>query len=238
VESRNIGSGWNFATVISGGGRLMLALKPDGHMLAYQRNGYVDGKPLWASQPVPAGNTWQGFKSIFSGGENVVYGIRQNGDLMWSVYQGGQWAPQRQVDNGWGHFKKVCGAGYGLIYALQEDGVLLRYNHIGYLTGDATWQSFRKRGIGPIAPETHYESLGSGWGQYRDVLPGADGVVYGIANDGRIYWYRFGTRPAAGALRKVLLPGDHLEGPVEVGQGRATYLLAFPLTPGVVPAIH
>ncbi|BCG60965.1 hypothetical protein PUR_43900 [Paenibacillus sp. URB8-2] len=185
----------------------------------YGHDGAEDGSPRWRG-PRVVGNGWNSFKSIFSGGEYVVYGILPNGDLLWYRHHdapsgGTNWPSAVKVGWGFADMAKVFSGGYGIIYAIRKDGVLLRYKHLGYLTGTFDWEQGKE--------------IGTGWGGFQEVVASGDGVLYAFTHDGKILWYRYGERkPPTGGTPWVggstsltgghmhMLTGPFWEGPVEI----------------------
>ncbi|MCW5716225.1 MAG: hypothetical protein KIS68_00185 [Bauldia sp.] len=188
---KKVGNGWGgFSSVFNGGGAFIYAVKPDGDLLWYAHDGYLDGRPVWRG-PNTVGNGWAGFRHVFSTGEYVVYGVQPDGRLMWYRHDdattGGDastWAGAKEVATGWNAFDKVFAAGDGVLYGIRPDGVLERRIHKGYLAGTADWE----------APK----EIGTGWGGFRDVVATGNGVLYAFTRDGRILWYRYAKkRPPA-----------------------------------------
>ncbi|MEP6633168.1 MAG: tachylectin-related carbohydrate-binding protein, partial [Luteimonas sp.] len=71
--------------------------------------------------------------------------------------------------------------GDGIIYAITKKGSLMRYRHAGFATGSGkndpgSWQ----------APQ----QLASGWGDYTQAFSVGHGVIYAIARDGTLQWFR------------------------------------------------
>lgn len=222
---KQVGNGWHgFTKVFSGGGAAIYGVQPDGTLLWYGHDGYLDGSPSWR-EPRQVGNGWNGFKAIFSGGEYVIYGIRPDGTLLWYKHNGAAyggdvttWSGPVQVGSGWQSFARVFSGGQGVIFAIGTDGILTRYDHRGYATGTPDW--------GPQIP------IGTGWNGFQEVVAGPDGVLYAFTRDGRILWYCYrGERPSP-----VSSPGGaggydpHIwEGPVEIKRRVPGFKSAFPL---------
>jgi hypothetical protein len=124
---------------------------------------------------------WAGHKSVFGGGDGVIYAIEPNGDLLWYYHEGRnqgqvQWAGSKKVGNGWGSFSRVFAGEGGVIYAVRPNGDLLWYRHLGRLDGTFQWE-------GP-------HRVGGGWQTFTALAAGPDGTVYGVLPDGRLLWYR------------------------------------------------
>ena len=127
------------------------------------------------------------FKDIFSGGNGVVYGLMDNGDLLWFRHDGKddgsfRWATGRgrKVGNGW-DFKAVFPADNGVIYAITHTGDLLWFRHDGRGDGSFNWAA------------DHGLKVGTGW-DFRRVFAGDNGVIYAITHTGDLLWFRHDGR--------------------------------------------
>jgi hypothetical protein len=136
---------------------------------------------------------------VFSGDDGVIYAIQDNGDLLWYRHDGRgdgtfTWAPGpgNRVGNGW-NFWHVFSGGDGVIYAIEHVGLdpvtgrrtggrLLWFRHDGRGDGTFTW-----------APGSGNQ-VGSGWGGFKQVFSGGDGVIYAIQDNGDLLWYRHDGR--------------------------------------------
>lgn len=147
------------------------------HNLESSRPG---GSTNWLG-PITVGNGWDRFTSVFSGGGPAIYGMEQNGDLLWyghdGCYDGSpRWREPRRVGSGWNGFKSIFSGGEFVVYGIQPNGDLLWYCHHGALSGGDTWS-------GPI-------KVGSGWADFTKVFSGGDGVIYAIREDGVLLQYK------------------------------------------------
>jgi hypothetical protein len=106
------------------------------------------------------------------------------------------------------NFKQVFSGGSDIIYGISTDGTLKWYKHRGSRDGDGTstpgaWE-------GP-------KDVGTGWQNFKQVFSGCDGIIYAIAYDGRLKWYRHnGFRTGDG-----LNVAGAWDGPKDVGTGWA-----------------
>ena len=84
---------------------------------------------------------------MFSGGNGVIYGVKNDGTLDWyrhlgfedgsdSWVNGGQGIP---VGSGDQIFRLMFSGGYGVIYGVKNDGSLYWYNHLGFANGSKVW---------------------------------------------------------------------------------------------------
>ncbi len=185
---RPVWFGWGgFKQVFAGGGNVIYAITPDGRLLWYRHNGFNEGGDLttWVG-PKEVGHGWQNVRAVFSGSDGVIYAITDDGTLKWYRHLGFadgsvSWDGPKDVGSGWAQFKQVFAMGRGVIYAITNDGTLKWYKHNAYLDG---------RGLNSPGAWTGPIDLGNGWANYSVVFPGGEGVIYAIANDGTLQWYR------------------------------------------------
>lgn len=170
-----VGNGWNFKQVFgmtsteSDGGGVIYAIGTDGVLHWYRHYCYANGGSTggcWASNGgTVVGTGWQGFRQVFSGGNGVIYGIQQDGTLLWYRHKAyktggglaGDWEGPYRVGTGWQSFTNVfAGGSDGVIYAVQSDGSLRWYRHLAVSTGG-----------GAVTDWTGPNTVGSGWNSFR-----------------------------------------------------------------------
>lgn len=139
------------------------------------------------------GRGWGGFAWTGAGGDGVVYALSTAGKLYWyrwdSAAQG--WAPRSGSVVGVGftpgtRVTNIAIGANGWIYTVRSDRRLVAYQHIGRLTGAASWAN-----SGGFA-------LGTGWTANELIAPQGDGIIYRQLN-GNLYWYRH-SDPTAGPV--------------------------------------
>lgn len=148
-----------------------------------------------------------------------VYGIRNNGELVWYRKNSGtsNWEGPKLVGNGW-HFKDVIPAGGNSFYALTDDGRLNWYQHSGFNDGTREWKAQVK--------------VGHGW-KFSQIFSGGEGIIYAITNDGKLLWYKHnGYLTGAG----LTVPGAW-ESPKEVGHGWNGFEQVFSSGGGIIYVI-
>jgi hypothetical protein len=169
---------------------IIYGLGADGILRWYRHNGATQGVGAnIAGSWVGANNVsadWAEFKQVFTGGNGVIYGIMQDGKLLWLRHAAfltgegaetpGAWNETREVAAGWGEYRHAFSAGNGIIYAVTAEGQLLWFRHTGFADGEAQW-------AGPIA-------LTDGWANYEQVFSGGNGVIYAVGADGLLKWRR------------------------------------------------
>jgi hypothetical protein len=158
----------------------------------------------------------------------IIYGIGADGVLRWYRHNGattgagtgvpGSWAGAKNVSAGWANYKQVFTGGNGVIYGITPDGKLMWSRHAAFLAGQGTDE--------PGAWEEARE-VSSDFGQYRKVFSAGDGVIYAIAEDGQLLWFRH-----AGIADGT----PQWEGPVPVAAGWGNYELVFSGGRGVIYA--
>jgi hypothetical protein len=88
-----------------------LAILTRSRSTATWHTGTADGSPNWAIQGKKIGDGWD-FKQVFAGSGGAIYGIKDNGDMLFYKYTGAadgspNWAIQgKKIGNGW-DFKQV-----------------------------------------------------------------------------------------------------------------------------------
>jgi len=224
-SGNRIGNGWqNFLHVMGCGDGVILAIKPNGDLLWYRYDGNGEDDPSGAlgwhpNSSNPIGNGWQNFRHVFvtprqgrfTSSRLTVYGVAQNGDLLWYSYNGNGesdisgalgWHPNSSnpVGNGWQDFLHIAGIG-NTILAIAPDGALRWYSYAGNgesdLSGSQGWR-----------PNSGNQ-IGNGWQHFRHVFGGANDqsgfhqVVFGVARNGDLLWYGYegqGEQDPSGAL--------------------------------------
>jgi hypothetical protein len=115
---------------------------------------------------------------------NVLYGVQQDGALMWQrhlISRNGNtfkhsWNTPKKVGDGWlAGYKGTYPAGQNAIYSLSDNGELRWHWHTGVLDGSYRWRE----------PS---QAVGTGWDAFRYIIPMDHGVVYTILNDGTLRW--------------------------------------------------
>lgn len=215
-------------------------------LMWYRHNGYADGSATWDG-PSQVGNDWD-FGAIIPGSNGAIYAAGTHGDLYRYVHLGRtsgkpRWKnPQRQLigrgfrisstdprpqdflgifcDTRNGDPALVSEALSGdVIYAVCSDGALLWYRFDGVdKSGKPVWAN----GGQP-------KKVGNGWvaGHLR-VFSGCNGIIYLIANDGTLNWYR----------HKGAVDGTHAWiGPVAVGKGWNGFHEVFSIGHGIIYAL-
>jgi hypothetical protein len=167
---------------------------------------------------------------------NLVYEIRQDGDLMWYRHVGREdgtfrWQGPKSVGRGWGELEHVFSDEDGVVYGVEPmvqanapingrtprpaGGGLMWYRHIGREDGTFRWE-------GPAR-------VGKGWGGLTHVFSGGGGVIHGIQENGDLMWYRHLGRED-GSFR--------WEGPKKVGTGWGGFNHVFSGGDGVIYGVQ
>lgn len=161
-----VGNGWTFSRIFSGGQGIVYAIRQDGKLFWYRHTGVNDGVRSW-SEAKEVGSGWGNFKDVFSTGNGAVYAVLPNGTLL--LYQqkdfengAKSWYPARTVGSAWNQFQQIVPAGDGVILAIRPDGTLLWYKHLG-LTAPNRIARLKETWEGPV-------QIGSGWQDFGKVI--------------------------------------------------------------------
>lgn len=100
------------------------------------------------------------------------------------------------------------------LYTVSPDAALRWYSHTGRPHLSAEWDPAKV--------------VGNGWGEFRKVFGGGDGVIYAIRSDGVLLWY-FHDGRNQGTFQ--------WQGPKEVGTGWASFTRVFAGDGGVIYAV-
>jgi hypothetical protein len=151
---------------------------------------------------------------------SVLYAVGADGDVRWYRSSDGKTLEgPRIVANGWSGFSRVFGDSAGTIYTITPDGSLNWYHHGGFADGGGPADAGEWSGPKPA---------GQGWESFTKVFPGGEGVIYAIARDGTLVWYRHrGSQDGSAAW----------EGPKTVGNGWGNFVHVFGGGDGVIYAI-
>jgi hypothetical protein len=159
-----------------------------------------------------------------------IYAIEPDGRLRWHRHDGAEngdgpasWLGPALVGTGWDAFTHVFPGGGDVIYAINADGQLLWYRHKGFNTG-----------LGLNSPDAWAGGhvVGTGWGGFRKVFSGSDGVIYVITTDGKLMWYRHhGVVSGAGLETPGAWSGGN-----EIGFGWNVMVDAFSTGDGIIYA--
>ncbi len=248
-----------YKDVIAAGGNCFYALTTDNKLMWFRHDGFNNGADDWGSpapkitsEPAvrlgrkskvfakrdsilsaitggtEVGRGWN-FKRIFSGGEGIVYAIRDDGKLMWYRHNeystGGNsdtWQAPREVGSDWGNFRDVFSTGKGHVYVVKSDGTLWLYLQKGYETGEKSWYPAEQVGVGWI---------------FQQIIPvGQDAAggdtILAIQSDGKLLWYKRSRAPRANALARTKM---RWEGPVPIGSGWQDFGKVVALLPDSAP---
>jgi hypothetical protein len=136
-----IGTGWGdyFQEVFAGGDGILYGITAEeGNLLFYRHSWQWDGRvdpDNWAYEwGQVIGTVWNGFRSVFSSRNGIIYAIDNTGKLLfyqdisrdghpeWSY----EWA-QTIASGSWNTYDRTFTGGNGIIYAIDANGDLYRY---------------------------------------------------------------------------------------------------------------
>ncbi|GMX65420.1 hypothetical protein Elgi_46900 [Paenibacillus elgii] len=147
------------------------------------------------------GNGWHSFRNLFSGGNGVLYGVEQNGNLRWYQYLGnGEHNPAGNqgwysnsgniIGNGWHNFRFIFSSPWegrevpnrSAIYGVDQNGNLRWYRYLG----NGEHNPAGNQGWHPNSGNT----IGNGWHSFRHVVA-ISGVILAVKENGDLLWYYY-----------------------------------------------
>jgi hypothetical protein len=224
----------NLQALIPGGDKTFYAITKDGKLNWYQftparQSAGAQPAANTVTGPVTVASGFNAYKQVFGGSDGVIYAVQNDGTLLWFRHAGfangggaATMTGPKPVASGFGQFKNVFSAGSGIIYGVAADGSLLWYRHKNYLTGVADAANAKstantkntanakntvikaEQNLNAPSQLEGPVTVGSGWGNFRQVIPSGAGVVLAVQSDGTLLWYRHddyltGVSTASGA---------------------------------------
>jgi hypothetical protein len=134
-------------------------------------------------------------KQVFGGERGVIYAINSNGELKWYKYtsldtpNSGSWDPRSgtTIRTGMGGYKFAFGGYNGVIYASTDSnddtGNLYWFKYSSPDSPDGSWDPRSGAKIGK-----------KGWGGFKQVFGGQNGIIYATTTDGNhgnLRWYQY-----------------------------------------------
>lgn len=183
---KRVGTGWEgFIDIEPAGLSGIYTVRPDGKLLWYRHDGFLDGTMNWSNYK-EIGRGWNDLKQIIPMGDGIIYTLAKNGNLEWRRHVGyldgrglespGAWEGPKLVGTGWGDFKFVFAGGEGVMYAITNNGELRWYRNKNFMTGVREWE-------GP-------NIVGTGWESFKKVFSTGEGVIYAMKPTGELIWYK------------------------------------------------
>lgn len=184
----HVGSGWRFLRVFSDGDGHLYGIHENGDLHWYNHNGFHDGMVKWGlASGTVVGTAWNNdVATVFSGGQGVLYIMKNNGELYWYKHLGYQdgsarWHPNSGslVGTGWKNIYAVFSGGGGVIYLVKANGDLAWYKHAGFHNGSNSWYG-------------GYDNIvGNGWNSASQLFSTGNGHIYLVnREDGELYFYK------------------------------------------------
>jgi len=202
----------------------LYGILPDGALKWFRHNGVDRKDGPGGVGPNEVGVGWHTFKQVLSSGGNAIYSIAPDGVLRWYGHTGSTegtftWTGPKEVGIGWQNFKQVVAGSEGILYAIVPDGKLLWYRHRGFKEG--TGLNTPGSWAGPT-------QVGIGWQVFKHVFGGCQGVLYAIAPDGTLKWYKHnGYQDGTNTW----------QGPTTVGSGWQNFTQVFGACDGKIYAL-
>lgn len=130
----------------------------------------------------------QRFVRLVPGGNGIIYAIQTDGHLFWyrhADWRGGTntWSNGGglRIGTGWQRFSTVLGAADGQLFAVRGNGDVLWYRYV---------LSDPNSGAGDWAPNSG-TVIGTGFQRFGRLFGGFDNVIYGVDDNGSLWWYRY-----------------------------------------------
>ena len=232
-----VGEGWQSnQALFGGGGGTIYLIDPQGNLKWYRHNLFKEGchynvPNAWAPNGMATvGVGWGGLAHVFSPGGGIIYTIMGDGTLRWYKHRAfetgkgletpGSWEGPQVVNRGWQDLKHVFAGGDGVIYAIGRDGTLHWAKHNAVATG-----------AGLESPGAWEESraIAQGWGDAKHVFSPGRGLIYAVAPDGTLEWFRHkGFQSGTKADEP-----DAWLGPKDVSRDWGGFLSVFALMPPI-----
>lgn len=175
----------------------LYALTPEGDLWWYRDRTLDDGGDV-ANPSIVGHGGWNGFPTVFSGGQGDIYAVAQDGNLLW--YRHHERDGSGDVANpgvigfgGWNEHRAVFAGGEGVIYAVTSGGDLVWHRDE---TRDGTGQVSAPQVIGH-----------GGWEGVLWVFGGGDGIIYAVTEEGDLVWQRDENRDGTGEVTVPLTIG-------------------------------
>ncbi len=191
-QFRQVGEDWHLMSkAFRAGNNILYAVKNNGTLGWYLHTGWQTGdRAGWANTgqftPVHSAS-FAGYTHVFSGGGQIIYAVKPNGDLGWFRHTGQEYGTDNWANNG--EFSKVgdgfqdythlFSPGNGIIYGVKADGKLYWLKHLGFSDGTDTWAN----GGLPV-------QVGEDWDRFSLIFSGGGNVIYAVLPNGRLGWYR------------------------------------------------
>lgn len=240
VTGRDLAATWRWSNGDTG--VVLLTLSDDANSITgHWRYGSATATAPWRGtwngqrQGTTSPRTWANYRSVFAGGDGIIYAITQDGRLLWYRHDqfisgsAGTLEGPKEVGQGWDVYKHVFSAGNGYIYAIDAAGKLYWWHHLGFADGTPQWKQslFLQR-----------RQVGEGWGDFTQVFsagPIAEGVlpqgqtgavIYAVDKAGKLWWFAHLGYDRGNA---------QWLGPKAVGEGWGDYAQALALIPATPP---
>ncbi len=183
-----VSHGWNsLSHVFSDGRGYLYGVKSNGELVWYNHNGFQTGSADWAQgSGKTIGYGWAtDTKAVFSGGEGIIYLLKNNGDLFWYRHLGyrdgkEEWAANSgvKVGSGWNDYICVFSGGRGVIYTVGRNGDLYWYKHAGFASGTNEWYGGQSN------------KVSSGWNLGHQIYSTGWGQIYMVDASGQLKYYK------------------------------------------------
>ncbi len=168
---------------------IIYGIKPNGDLGIYRHFGWQNGVVAWdyESHFRKIAEGWDDVKYAFSGGGEIIYVVKQNGDLGWYKHTGQEdgsdnWANNgtfKKIASGWQNYVAVFSTGNGIIYGIKQNGDVEWYKHLGYLDGSDNWVN-----------NGSFKKVAENWNNILQAFSGGDKIIYVLKTNGDLGWYK------------------------------------------------
>jgi hypothetical protein len=174
---KQVGNGWTFPKIFSGGDGIVYAITDSGALLWYRHFGFEDGGDVttWAT-PRQIGIGWSDFRHVTGNGKGHIYALRNTGELIHYIHNGyadgsPSWDPTEAVNRSWPwtDLLRLIPLGDERMLAVDEsEGDLLFFRHLGVQPppwgSDQEWQDLWE------TPQSHVDRIGIDWNVFRNAF--------------------------------------------------------------------
>lgn len=183
-----------FIQLVPGGNGIIYAIQADGKLLWYRHAAWQTGARVWANGGAARviGSGWHVFRTVLGSANGQLFGFLPDGTIHWYRYVvsnlntgAGGWASGGRgpvVGSGFGKFPRVLGGWDGVIFGIDDAGNLWWYK---YVAGNGT------SGSGAWANGGRGSRIGAGFKVAERAWAEPNGVLYGVAAAGVLYWWRY-----------------------------------------------
>ncbi|WP_188190163.1 tachylectin-related carbohydrate-binding protein [Nonomuraea sp. SYSU D8015] len=186
-QGEELGGGWNrFRWLEAGANGSLYAVDASGELFRFT---YQPGARLEADSGRSIGQGFNVFEDVSAvpgnGSDQIIYGLRPNGDLCWHRYLGPEaaeaWANAgrcKVIKRGWQRYRRIIALDDGVLFTIDERGNLHWHRQREPEKGGTAWY------------RDDYEPNGIGWLMDLDETA-FRGVFYALLRNGELRWLKY-----------------------------------------------